>query len=227
MRRRKVRKRGVRAGKPARKAVSKEPAKGAVRKTLKRRAKSMTRKVKANGKSDGAARNGARKRGKPPTSFNGTGGNGDASAGAKEREFLRKLAKAAPGVFHLVLGLGWAAVGARTWTGNDKHAAAAWWVELLRVVRKVSGIEMKVVEQCTGLKRQAFHYHDRQERSPRLDSMLREADTLEIPVAAVALTADLWHRGHAAPFARVLRAVRGLWKKVARLFPSPWGKGLP
>jgi DNA-binding phage protein len=180
---------------------------------------------KTNGKSNGAVNDGAVKQSKPPTSFNATGGNGDVAEAERMREFLRKLAEAAPGVFHLVLGPGWAAVGARTWTGNHKHAAAAWWVELLRVVRNVRDIKLEAVEQRTGLKRQTFYYHEKQKRSPRLDSVLREADALEISVAAVVLTAELWHAGHAVPFACVLREVIALWGKFVRLFPASCGAG--
>jgi hypothetical protein len=210
-----------------RKAVSKAPGKGAVSRGAKSIGKS---KGKSNGKSDGVVNDGAvndcvAKQSEPPTSFDATGGNGDVAEEEGMREFLRKLAEAAPGVSHLVLGPGWAAVGACIWDGNHRHAAAAWWVELLRVVRNVRDVKLKELEQRTGLKRQTFYYHETHQRSPRLDSVLREADALEVPVAAVALTAELWDAGHAAPFACVVREVNALWEKFARLFPAAGGAG--
>jgi len=100
------------------------------------------------------------------------------------------------------------------WTTSDLHRADAVWAQVLRELREARGLTRADLAERTGLKWACVDKIERGECCPRLDSVLKICEALEVPFVVVALVVELRLEGGVVPLLRV----EGLWRRLRRIF---------
>ena len=100
------------------------------------------------------------------------------------------------------------------WTTSDKHGANTVWAEVLRELREARGLTRADLGVRTGLRWACVDKIERGGCCPRLDSVLKICEALDVPFVVVALVVELRLEGCVVPLLRV----SGLWRRLRRIF---------